>query len=55
VLFLKLNKKLKKSNEASIEIPRYSLIKGIVISEILIVLIIPLLAILMAQGVGLAQ
>lgn len=55
VLFLKLNKKLKKSTEASIEIPRFSLIKGIVISEILIVLIIPLLAILMAQGIGLAQ
>ena len=55
VLFLKLNKKLKKSTETSIEIPRFSLIKGIVISEILIILIIPLLAILMAQGVGLAQ
>lgn len=55
VLFLKLNKKLKKSTESSIEIPRFSLIKGIVISEILIVLIIPLLATLMAQGVGLAQ
>ncbi len=55
VLFLKLNKKLKKSAEPSIEIPKFSLVKRIVISEILIVLIIPLLAILMAQGVGLAQ
>jgi putative membrane protein len=55
VLFLKLNKKLKKSTEASIEIPRFATIKGIVISEILLVLIIPLLAILMAQGVGMAQ
>jgi len=53
VQFLKLNKKFKQEpKETQINIPNYSKIRISVILEFFILLLIPFLAILMANGVG---
>lgn len=53
IQFLKLNKKLKlEANETQIDLPNYSKIRISVILEFFILLLIPFLAILMANGVG---
>jgi putative membrane protein len=52
VTFLKLNKKQKESKEDQIEIPSYRLISNLIRIEFIILIIIPFLAILMANGIG---
>ncbi len=52
VTFLKLNKKLKKNPSEIMELPAYTTIRRMIQLELILLLLIPLLAVLMANGVG---